>query len=50
MLSFVTLILFRGSIQTKSLIEKAFHQRKDVHPSGKIVLLDEYVPWPKSLL
>jgi hypothetical protein len=30
---------FLGSLQTKSIVKEFFMKRKEIHPSGKIVLL-----------
>lgn len=38
-----------GSIQTKSIVKEAFLKRKEIHPSGKVVFLEKYVPWVKPI-
>jgi uncharacterized UPF0160 family protein len=30
-------------------VREAFNKRANVHPSGRIVLLNRYVPWQKSI-
>jgi len=39
-----------GSIQTFSMVKDAFNMRKNVHPSGKVVVLDKYIPWQKAIV
>jgi hypothetical protein len=38
-----------GSIQTKSIVKEAFMKRKEIHPSGKVVFLEKYIPWVKPI-
>ncbi len=40
---------FLGSLQTKGIVKDAFIKRKEVHHSGKIVVLEKYVPWVKPI-
>lgn len=41
---------FLGSIQTISMVREAFAKRYEVDPSGKIVLLQKYIPWQRALV
>lgn len=36
-------------LPAKQFVEKAFHQRFDVHPSGKVILFDCFLAWKEHL-
>ncbi len=38
-----------GSLQTKGIVKDAFLKRKETHPSGKVVILEKYIPWVKPI-
>jgi hypothetical protein len=31
------------------MVKEVFQQRKQVHPSGRIVVLKKYIPWQKPI-
>lgn len=40
---------FLGSFQTKEIVKQDYVKRKEVHPSGRIVVLKKYMPWQKPI-
>lgn len=45
--------LAKAWLPARDIVKRAVEKRKEVHPSGKIIIFDEYAPWkvsPPSLL
>jgi uncharacterized UPF0160 family protein len=37
-------------VQTKQIVREAYNKRKEAHPSGRMVVLEKYVPWQRSIV
>lgn len=35
-------------LPARDIVERSYHARKEVHPSGRIVLFEDYAPWKVS--
>lgn len=40
--------LYKAWLPAREIVKKAVEKRKDVHPSGKVLVFDEFAPWKVS--